>query len=160
MGDKLDRMKAAASNPPAAVPRVTVPPRGKLVLPKGGSGVTPAKPPEVQFSCGHSRPFEVMKQRKCPKCIEEEFARRNQEASEARKRRDAKERLPAGASKVIVWDGTAWRGTLTVPGLEKTFSVESRTEVSCCRGLHRVYKAWLAANPHPPEAEPTGGSPG
>ena len=152
MGDRLDRMRAAASNPPVAVPRVTVPEKrppgiGKLVPPPGGA--TAPAPAVVTFACGHARPCEVLKNKKCPKCVEEETAKQHRAAREARERRFVKERLPAGASKLLRWDGTVWRGEMTIDGVPELFVVEAPSEIACCRMLHARWKKWERENRPP-----------
>lgn len=161
-------MKAAASNPPTSVPKVAVsgtrpvvPPGGKLLPPRGGSGTAAPGTGTVRFSCGHDKPVSQLVLKRCPRCVEDDRQRESKAAQAKRQGRPpVRERLPAGCVKTLTWDGAAWRGTLAVPGVPGPFWFEARTEVGCCRGLHRVYRAWLAANPHPPESAPVSGAAG
>lgn len=127
MGKKLDAMKAAAGG-------------GKKTPASGRTQPHPAgSPPRVEpsagksakstatvltFRCGHTDQLENFQRANCPAC--KNAAKRKKNADKKAKREaeqavappSARGRLPVGSAFEAFWDGTAWTGNLTVPGVE------------------------------------------
>jgi hypothetical protein len=102
----------------------------------------PAPPPpagvKIRHLCGHDVGVVFHEKSLCPGCR----VKSERESRWVRKPERQRDRLPAGSMKLIVWNGTVWKGRLTVPGAGTVFEAEGRSEVGC---VHKLHKLWVAA---------------
>lgn len=99
------------------------------------------------YGCGHVGHVAEVNRHPCPGCRAANRARR------ATRYAWVPCRLPPGSIKVIVWDGTHWVGTLTVPGCPEPFRATEPTEKYVCHTLHAMWAATQktpAEEPAPP----------
>lgn len=168
----LEDMRRALENrkkpPILPPPRKIVPPQGGTPPPnpknpKGFRGPQPGqgikkekKPPKpkswMPYRCKHKCVLKEIEHMDCPLCRAKSKAA-HKRAENAKKL--AYPRLPIGTSKVVIWDGTVWKGKMLVPGGDiPVFDAETKTERECFHELHRAYVHYLRAQETPTTPTP------
>lgn len=162
MGESnLDRMKRAAANKPVASPPKPPSVVAKPNPPKPAKKVVEKVKIEVDVvvhKCGHSTAANMLRNIKCPLCQQKDRSER------AKRKREKKPplpldmggekpgRLPDGVTKTMKWIGGRWIGTMSVLGINETFSADEETEKKCLHKLHDVYMGWKSTQVVPDTA--------
>ncbi len=99
----------------------------------------------VVFRCGCRVATKNVQDWKCPGCTRWQYKKTLEYY--ARKKEPDDKRLPPGSVKHLEWDGTVWRGTLTIPGVPEPFKYEASNEKATYLGLHDEWVKWQLTQP-------------
>lgn len=155
--DRIEKLKVKKPDPkPGAAPPAQA--GGKKLgagkPPKGGKNAGKPPRPEplaadpaarITYSCGHYESVGFVQGHPCLACLSARKKENKQKERAKHRERQGPDgyrvpdRLPAGAQKLLVWNGELWVGFLEIPDVSEKFASQAPTERGCCIQLHKVW---------------------